>query len=63
MSNMKEIAIALDELQENLYRLGLGAPEVQAEMTRLCELGFIDEVKCIIFDFETAVFNGELENF
>jgi hypothetical protein len=63
MSKMNEVSMDLEILQENLYRLGLGHPEVKSEVARLSELGFIDEVKCIIHDFETAVFNGDLEDF
>jgi hypothetical protein len=53
----------LKNLEVALYTLGKGAPEVQAEMTILCDLGYDTEVLCMVHEFETAVFNGELEDF
>lgn len=63
MSGMKRIIERLIELEEMLYTFGLSYEPFIQECKLLCELGFADEVQCIIYDFETKVFNGELENF
>lgn len=63
MSKMSEISMRLDDLEEMLYTFGLGHEPFKQECKLLCELGFDAEVLCIIHDFETKVFNGELENF
>jgi hypothetical protein len=63
MGRMSEISIRLADLEEMLYTFGLGHEEFMQECKLLCELGFADEVNCIIWEFETKVFNGELENF
>ena len=53
----------LEALEAKLYTLGKGAPEVQAEMTCLFEMGYDNEIICMVHDFEQAVFNGEVEGF
>lgn len=63
MSNMSEVDIELQELETKLYSRGKGDPEVQAEMTRLFEMGFDNEIICMVHDFEQAVFNGEVDGF
>ena len=63
MSKMSEISIQLEEFRELLFSRGLGDPMVQSELKTISLLGFRDEIECIIFEFETAVFNGDLENF
>lgn len=63
MSKMSEISIQLEEFRELLFSKGLGDPFVQSELKTISLLGFRDEVECIIHEFETAVFNGDLENF
>jgi hypothetical protein len=63
MSKMSEISMRLDDLQEMLYTNGLSFEPFREECKLLCDLGFTDEVLCIIHEFETKVFNGELENF
>jgi hypothetical protein len=63
MGRMSEISIQLQELEEMLYTFGLGHEPFIQECKLLCELGFADEVQCIIYEFETKVFNGELERF
>ena len=63
MGKMNAISLRLAELEEMLYTFGLGHEPFIQECKLLCELGFVDEVNCIIYDFETKVFNGELERF
>ena len=63
MGKMNAISLRLAELEEMLYTFGLGHEEFIQECKLLCELGFADEVQCIIYEFETKVFNGELERF
>ena len=63
MGKMSEISIQLQELEEMLYTFGLGHEEFIQECKLLCELGFADEVQCIIWEFETKVFSGQLEMF
>jgi hypothetical protein len=63
MGKMSEISMRLDDLNEMLYTFGLGHEPFIQECKLLCELGFDAEVQCIIYDFETKVFNGELERF
>ena len=63
MGKMKNISIQLEEFRDLLYSKGLGGPMVQSELKTISLLGFRDEVECIIHEFETAVFNGDLENF
>ena len=53
----------LKALEAKLYARGKGDPEVQAEMTRLFEIGLDNEIICMVHDFEEAVFNGEVEGF
>jgi len=63
MGKMKEISMLIQEFRELLYSRGLGDPVVQSKLKTISLLGFRDEVECIIHEFETAVFNGDLENF
>ena len=63
MGKMNALSLRLAELEEMLYTFGLGHEPFIQECKLLCELGFDAEVQCIIYDFETKVFNGELENF
>ena len=63
MGKMNAISLRLEELEDMLYTFGLGHEEFIQECKLLCELGFADEVQCIIYEFETKVFNGELERF
>ena len=63
MSKMSDISIQVEEFRELLFSRGLGDPIVQSELKTISLLGFRDEVECIIHEFETAVFNGDLENF
>lgn len=63
MGKMKNISIQLEEFRDLLYSRGLGDPMVQSELKTISLMGFRDELECIIHEFETAVFNGDLENF
>lgn len=57
MGKMSEISIRLIELEEMLYTFGLSYEPFIQECKLLCELGFADEVNCIIHDFENYCFN------
>lgn len=59
MGKMSEISIRLNELEENLYNYGIHSELVIQEVKLLCELGFVDEVNCIIYDFENYCFNNQ----
>jgi hypothetical protein len=63
MGKMNALSLRLAELEEMLYTFGLAHEPFIQECKLLCELGFYVEVQCIIHEFETKVFNGELENF
>jgi len=63
MGKMNALSLRLAELEEMLYTFGLGHEPFIQECKLLCELGFDAEVQCIIHEFETKVFNGELERF
>ena len=56
MSKMAEISMRLDELELMVYDRGIGDAEVQAEATILCEIGFIDEVRAIFYEYEQMVY-------
>lgn len=53
----------LNILESKLYFRGKGDPEVQAEMTCLFEMGYDNEIICMVHDFEEAVFNGAVDGF
>lgn len=57
MSGMKRILERLIELEEMLYTFGLSYEPFIQECKLLCELGFADEVNCIIWEFENHCFN------
>ena len=57
MGKMSEISIRLGELEEMLYTFGLSYEPFIQECKLLCELGFADEVQCIIWEFENHCFN------
>ena len=57
MGKMSEISIRLSELEEMLYTFGLSYEPFIQECKLLCELGFVDEVNCIIWEFENHCFN------
>ena len=59
MGKMNAISLRLEELSEMLYTFGLGHEPFIQECKLLCELGFVDEVNCIIHDFETKVYNED----
>jgi len=63
MGKMNAISLRLEELEDMLYTFGLGHEPFIQECKLLCELGFAIEVQCIIHEFETKVFSGQLENF
>ena len=59
MGKMNTISLRLEELRENLYTFGFNYEPFVQECKLLCELGFVDEVNCIIHDFETKVYNED----
>lgn len=58
MSNMKRILERLNELEENLYNYGIHSEVVIQEVKLLCELGFVDEVNGILYEFEQFIYNS-----
>jgi hypothetical protein len=63
MGKMNTISLRLAEAESMLYTNGLSYEPFIQECKLLCELGFADEIQCIIHEFETKVFNGDLEHF
>ena len=57
MGKMNALSLRLAELEEMLYTFGLGHEPFIQECKLLCELGFADEVQCIIWEFENHCFN------
>lgn len=53
----------LRKYRELLYTEGLGNTEVVRIETLLKQCGYNDEVSALRYEFETFVFNGELEFF
>ena len=59
MGKMNTISLRLEELRENLYNFGIHSEIVIQEYKLLCELGFVDEVNCIIWEFENFLVTNE----
>ena len=58
MGKMSDISIRLDEMKVNLYNYGFTYEPFIQECKLLCELGFVDEVNCIIWEYENFIFNN-----
>ena len=58
MGKVKNIAILLGETEERLYKFGMTDEQFIQNCKLLCELGFVDEVNCIIYEFENFIFNN-----
>ena len=59
MGKMNTISLRLTELSEMLYTFGLHYEPFIQECKLLCELGFVDEINCIIHDFENFIVTNE----
>lgn len=59
MGKMNALSLRLAELEEMLYTFGLGHEPFIQECKLLCEMGFADEVQCIIYEYETKVYNED----
>ena len=59
MGRMSDISIRLDNLKEDLYNNGFHSESFLQECKLLCELGFVDEINCIIWDFEYYMSTNE----
>jgi hypothetical protein len=59
MGKMNALSLRLAELEEMLYTFGLGHEEFIQECKLLCELGFVDEVNGIIWEFENFIVTNE----
>jgi len=59
MGKMNTISLRLEELRENLYTFGFNYEPFVQECKLLCELGFVDEVNCIIYEFENFIVTNE----
>jgi hypothetical protein len=59
MGGMSDISIRLEELRENLYTFGFNYEPFVQECKLLCELGFVDEVNGIIWEFENFLVTNE----
>ena len=57
MGKMKEISITLQETEERLYNFGITDEFFIQNCKLLCELGFADEVQCIIWEYENFLYN------
>lgn len=63
MARMNDIAVTLDEFECFLFQRGYGDKLVTELYQELCTKGFKTEADLIRMEFDTLVFNGELENF
>ena len=59
MGQMKTFSLRLEQLKEDLYNFGIHSEIVIQECKLLCELGFVDEINCIIHDFENFIVTNE----
>jgi len=59
MGRMSEISIRLEQFSDDLYNFGIHSEIVMQECKLLCELGFVDEVNCIIWEFENFIMTNE----
>jgi len=59
MGAMSEISIRLGELESMLYDNGLHYEPFIQECKLLCELGFVDEINCIIHEYENFIVTNE----
>ena len=59
MGKMSDISIRLEQLREDLYNFGIHSEIVMQECKLLCELGFVDEINCIIWEFENFIVTNE----
>jgi len=57
MGKMKDISITLQETEERLYNFGITDETFIQNCKLLCELGFADEVQCIIWEYENFLVN------
>ena len=59
MGKMSDISIRLENLKEDLYDFGIHSEIVIQECKLLCELGFADEINCIIHEYENFIVTNE----
>ena len=59
MGRMSDISIRLENLKEDLYNNGFHSESFLQECKLLCELGFVDEINCIIHEFENFLVTNE----
>lgn len=59
MGQMKTFSLRLEQLTEDLYNFGIHSEIVIQECKLLCELGFVDEVNGIIWEFENFIVTNE----
>ena len=59
MGQMKTFSLRLEQLKEDLYNFGIHSEIVIQECKLLCELGFADEINCIIHEFENFIVTNQ----
>jgi hypothetical protein len=59
MGRMSDISIRLENLKEDLYNNGFHSEVFLQECKLLCEFGFVDEINCIIWEFENFIVTNE----
>ena len=59
MGRMSDISIRLEQFKADLYNFGIHSEIVIQECKLLCELGFVDEVNGIIWEFENFIVTNE----
>lgn len=59
MGKMSDISIRLEQLKEDLYNHGFTYEPFLQECKLLCELGFVDEINGIIWEFENFLVTNE----
>jgi hypothetical protein len=62
-STIGEFKPDFEAVEDMLWTRGFGDSEVIERMAELKNHGYADEVECMIYDFEHAVFNNQVEGF
>ena len=59
MGKMSDISIRLEQFKADLYNFGIHDENVVAECNALYDMGFTNEIECIIHDFEYFIVTNE----
>jgi len=59
MGQMKTLSLRLEQFESDLYNFGIHSEIVMQECKLLCELGFADEINCIIWEYENFIVQNQ----